>query len=89
MNVRYEVVVEDILNAYILDKEENEIVCLCSTKRPDLGFKKLQELVGHANKTELLKEENQWLYGKLNMISDFIERGRYESEQYKQRRRIK
>ena len=28
---------------------------------------------------EKLEEENQWLYGKLNMISDIVERGRTEA----------
>lgn len=28
---------------------------------------------------EKLEEENQWLYGKLNMINDIVERGRTEA----------
>lgn len=28
---------------------------------------------------EKLEEENQWLYGKLNMISDIVERARTEA----------
>ena len=31
---------------------------------------------------EKLEEENQWLYGKLNMISDIVERGRTEARRY-------
>lgn len=31
---------------------------------------------------EILKKENQWLYGKLNQIGDLIERGRDESKIY-------
>lgn len=46
---RYEVVIQDALNSYILDKKENVIVALCITKRPDLGFDKLKELVKRAN----------------------------------------
>lgn len=46
---KYEIIIENPLNAYILDKEENMIVALCTTKRPDLGFDKLNELVKQAN----------------------------------------
>jgi hypothetical protein len=49
---RYELVIEDTLNSYILDKKENTIVALCSTKRPDLGFEKLKELVSKANRDD-------------------------------------
>lgn len=41
---KYELIIENVANAYILDKEENRIVTLCETKRPDLGFEKLMEL---------------------------------------------
>lgn len=47
--MRYEVVIESPTNAYILDKDTNRIVTLCSTKRPDLGFERLLELVRAAN----------------------------------------
>ncbi|MBO1264346.1 hypothetical protein J3A84_04735 [Proteiniclasticum sp. SCR006] len=47
--MKYIVVKEDVCNAYILDLEENMIVALCSTKRPDLGFVKLTRLVNEAN----------------------------------------
>lgn len=57
---KYEVIKEDALNAYILDKELNEIVVVCNTKRPDLKFEKLETLVNKANiaeqSIELLKE---------------------------------
>ena len=46
---RYKVVKEDALNAYILDNDENYIVVLCSTKKPDLGFDRLETLVTQAN----------------------------------------
>lgn len=46
---RYKVVKEDVLNAYIVDIEENYIVALCGTKRPDLGFDRLEKLVEQAN----------------------------------------
>mgnify|MGYP003609216392 CR=1 FL=1 len=52
---RYKVIREDCLNAYILDTEKNTIVALCSTKRPDLGFQNLLELVDKANKHETCK----------------------------------
>jgi len=47
--MKYKVVQDDVLNGHILDVEENMIVALCSTKRPDLGFKKLVVLVNEAN----------------------------------------
>ena len=46
---KYELIIESCTNAYILDKEENKIVALCNTKRPDLGFEKLQQLIQDAN----------------------------------------
>lgn len=53
---RYKVVVENCTNAYILDIEKNEIVTLCNTKRPDLGFEKLKELVAKANRYDELEK---------------------------------
>ena len=53
----YKVIVEDVLNAYILDEKESRIVALCTTKRPDLGFEKLEELVKQANMVEKYKIE--------------------------------
>ena len=58
---RYKVVQEDCLSAYILDTKENTIVALCSTKRPDLGFQNLLELVDKANKYEVRKK-SVWRY---------------------------
>ena len=46
---KYKLVVQDVTHAHILDEEENKIVVLCTTKRPDLGFEKLQELIERAN----------------------------------------
>lgn len=46
---KYELIIENCTSAYILDKEENKIVALCSTKRPDLEFEKLQQLIQEAN----------------------------------------
>lgn len=46
---KYELVIEDCVSAYILDKEENRIIALCSIKRPDLGFEKLHQLIQEAN----------------------------------------
>lgn len=46
---RYELIIKSPANAYIMDKKENTIVALCSTKRPDLGFNKLMKLVNQAN----------------------------------------
>lgn len=62
--MKYIVVKEDVCNAYILDLEENMIVALCSTKRPDLGFEKLVALVneaniGHKKINEFRREDNE------------------------------
>lgn len=56
---RYEVIKEDVTNAYILDKSENKIVALCTTKRPDLGFERLENLVRQANKSEMPETDKQ------------------------------
>ena len=50
--MKYKVEIEDVLNARILDTEENRIVTLCNTKRPDLAFEKLLDLVDKANQVE-------------------------------------
>lgn len=50
MSDRYSLIKEDIVNSYILDNKENKIIALCHTKRPDLGFEKLEELIEKANK---------------------------------------
>ncbi|MCD3351234.1 hypothetical protein G8V03_09560 [Clostridium botulinum D/C] len=42
---RYKLVVENPLDAFILDTKENMIVTLCNTKRPDLEFDTLKELI--------------------------------------------
>lgn len=47
--MKYEVVIQNPTNAYILNKDTNRIVTLCSTKRPDLGHAELLELVKTAN----------------------------------------
>ena len=50
---RYEFVQEDVLNGYILEhgrtKDEDSIICLCNTKRPDLGFYKVKHMIELAN----------------------------------------
>ncbi|MGE7545043.1 hypothetical protein [Sporosarcina newyorkensis] len=35
-------------------------------------------LIQQAERAQELENENQWLYGRLNMISDIIEKGRKE-----------
>ncbi|WP_242844695.1 hypothetical protein [Clostridium botulinum] len=47
---KYELVIENPTDAFILDKEENKIIALCNTKRPDLGFNELKNLIEKANK---------------------------------------
>ncbi|HID0768026.1 TPA: regulator [Clostridium botulinum] len=47
---KYELVIENPTDAFILDKEENTIIALCNTKRPDLGFNKLKNVIEKANK---------------------------------------
>ena len=43
--MRYKVITENVTNAYILDEQNNEIVSLCNTKRPDKGFESLERLI--------------------------------------------
>ncbi|BDB03758.1 regulator [Clostridium botulinum] len=47
---KYELVIENPTDAFILDKEKNKIIALCNTKRPDLGFNELKNLIEKANK---------------------------------------
>lgn len=47
--MKYKLIKEDALNAYILNTETNYVVALCHTKRPDLGFWELQGLINEAN----------------------------------------
>jgi hypothetical protein len=42
----------------------------------------IEWLIAQAEKVEELKQENQWLYSKLNMISEVIEKGREESQKF-------
>lgn len=67
---KYELIVENVVNAYILDKEENKIVALCSTKRPDLEFEKLKELVEKANEYDTLKETNLKLFNDMKKVME-------------------
>lgn len=46
---RYELIIIDPLNSYILDVKEKSIVAWCVTKRPDKKFDKLKEMVELAN----------------------------------------
>lgn len=52
---RYKLIIQDAINAYVLDKEEETIVCLCNTKRPGLEFCKLKELINKANQNSVDK----------------------------------
>lgn len=86
--MKYKVEIEDVLNARILDTEENRIVTLCNTKRPDLAFEKLLDLVDKANQVEemeiklsnIWKEINNTVYlddmkkrNILNLIHEIVE----------------
>lgn len=60
----YKLIKENSLNAYILDTKTNHIVTLCYTKRPDLGFDKLQTLVDKANNPSLkpiIEDKFHWI----------------------------
>ena len=49
MKEAYKFIKEDECSGYILDVDNNTIVVLCRTLRPDLGFKKLTKLIDEAN----------------------------------------
>ena len=51
----YKFVRENSIYGYILDEKKNCMVVLCTTKRPDLEFEGLQELVDKANEHEQIK----------------------------------
>ncbi len=51
--MRYKFVEEDVTHGYILDELEDRIVALVETKRPDLRFETLHQLVEKANLYEL------------------------------------
>lgn len=46
---KYELKVDDACHAGIMNTEKNKFVCLVETKRPDLGFKELEEIIDKAN----------------------------------------
>lgn len=52
---RYKLIIENPTEAYILDRQEETIVCLCNTKRPDLEFDKLKELIDKVNENNNIK----------------------------------
>lgn len=54
--MKYEFTQEDIVSGYIVDNTKNQIITLCHTKRPDLGFESLKSMVVEANKTEIYKQ---------------------------------
>lgn len=56
-NMKYKLIIENPISAHILDTKENRIVALCNTKRPDLEFGKLEELIERANNSERYKIE--------------------------------
>lgn len=78
MNDRYSLIKEDIVNSYILDNKENEIVVLCHTKRPDLGFKKLEELIEKANKYDEILENREEI--KIIKLSNKMKKDMEECE---------
>ena len=55
-----------------------------SFEQTDLAIEIIQDHVGWlvsiAKGAQALEQEKLWLYGRLNMISDIIERGRGESK---------
>lgn len=67
---RYKMITENVTNAYILDEEENTIVALCTTKRPDLGFEKLKELIEKANKNVALEKQLETTIKMLNSLGE-------------------
>lgn len=46
----YEFNLESPTEGYVMNSETKDIVCLVETKRPDLYFDKLEELIEKANK---------------------------------------
>lgn len=54
---RYELIINNPTDGYILDKKDDMIVSLIGTNRPDLMFDRLKELVSLANKNNVLKNQ--------------------------------
>lgn len=73
--MKYKLIIDNPTNAHILDIKKNKIVALCSTKRPDSGFSKLEELVKLANESERYKLEMEQ-HRKQNPV--FYDGGRNE-----------
>lgn len=79
---RYKLVVENPLDSFILDTEENVIVTLCNTKRPDLQFDKLEVLIEKANKYEMQRKKQKFQLGDVAYMID-ADYGFYECEVYR------
>lgn len=63
---RYKLIIDSCKNAHILDNAENKIATLCETKRPDLGFAILKQMIEKANKAVEYEDlEEQGLLIKL------------------------
>lgn len=72
--MRYKIITENVTNAYILDEQNNEIVSLCNTKRPDKGFESLKRLIEYANKYIDMNSDNEFIKQESKRIKKPIER---------------
>ena len=72
--MRYKVITKNVTNAYILDEQNNEIVSLCNTKRPDKGFESLERLVKYANEYVKANTGNELQVGDKVRIIDAMDR---------------
>ena len=57
----------------ILDEQNNEIVSLCNTKRPDKGFESLERLIEYANKYVNTNADNELKVGDKVRITDAMD----------------
>lgn len=76
----YEEVINNLnlISSVIPDYSEGRSRGLTDEESEMLAFEAVQQAI---EMLERLEKEKQWLYGKLNMISGIIERGRVESKQ--------
>lgn len=76
----YEEVINNLnlISSVIPDYSEGRNRGLTDEESERIALEAVQQAI---EMLERLEKEKQWLYGKLNMISGIIERGRVESKQ--------
>lgn len=69
----YELIVTNSISGYIVDKSTKTILCCVETKRPELEFKGLRELIDKANQfDDLIVEKDDYYYSRVLLEPPYI-----------------